>query len=237
MSVTTTAPWRQQIDYPESDGRPTAETDLHRQEMLDAIDSLTDFFRAEPEVYVAGNLLLYYEEGNPSASVAPDVFVVKGVPKGYRRTYKLWDEGQPPTIVLEITSRFTRLEDLGNKRALYALLGVREYFLFDPLAEYLVPPLHGYVLVSGEYRRLDPDVEDSLPSRALGLRLRMEYGRLRLINAATGERLLRPAEAREQARAEAEARRAAEQRLADSESELARLRSELARLRGEDPTG
>ncbi len=228
MSVITIAPLRQQIEYPESDGKPTAETDTHRQEMLDTIDTLTDFFRSDPNVYVAGNLLLYYEEGNLAASVAPDVFVVKGVPKGQRRTYKLWVEGQPPTVVLEITSRSTRLEDLGNKRALYALIGVGEYFLYDPLAEYLEPPLQGYLLAGSEYQRIDSDTDGSLFSRALGLGLRIEENRLRLINAATGERLLRPAEVREQARA-------AEQRLADAEAELARLQAELARLRGEHP--
>ncbi len=212
-----------------------AETDDHRQEMLDVIDTLADFFRADPEVYVAGNLLLYYEEGNPSASVAPDVFVVKGVLKRQRRTYKLWEEGRPPTVVLEITSRSTRLEDLGNKRALYAMLGVSEYFLYDPLAEYLEPPLQGFLLVNGEYERIGPDADGSLFSRVLGLKLQIENDRLRLINAATGERLLRPAEAREQARAETEARRAAEQRLADVDAELARLQAEVARLRGEDP--
>ena len=47
-------------------------------------------------------------------------------------------------MVFEITSRGTRLEDLGTKRALYAMLGVREYFLYDPLGEYLQPPLQGY---------------------------------------------------------------------------------------------
>jgi len=230
MSVVTAALPRQQIEYPESDGKPMAETDAHRQEMLDVIDTLTDFFRADSDVYVAANLLLYYEEGNPGASVAPDVFVVKGIPKGQRRTYKLWVEGQPPTVVLEITSRSTRLEDLGNKRALYALLGVREYFLYDPLAEYLEPPLQGFLLVKGEYERIDPDADGALFSRALGLKLRIEDNRLRLMNAATGERLLRPAEVREQARA-------AEQRLADVETELARVRAELARLRGEGPAG
>jgi len=78
-------------------------------------------------------MLLYHEEGNPAACVAPDVFVVQGVAKRERCTYRLWEEGQPPAVVFEITSRGTRLEDLGTKRALYAMLGVQEYFLYDPL--------------------------------------------------------------------------------------------------------
>lgn len=234
MTVVAVTPSPLRMEYPESNGKPMAETDVHRQEMIDAIETLADFFRADPEVYVAGNLLLYYEEGDPSASVAPDVFVVKGIPKAQRRTYKLWVEGRPPTVVLEITSRSTRLEDQGNKRALYALLGVCEYFLYDPLAEYLDPPLQGFSLAKGEYRPIEPAADGSLLSEALGLRLQIENGRLRLIEAATGKRLLKPAEVREQVRAEAEARRAAERRLADAEAELARLRAEVARLRGEE---
>ncbi|MGH2541761.1 MAG: Uma2 family endonuclease [Ardenticatenaceae bacterium] len=230
-----------QIEYPESDGKPMAETEAHRQEMTDLIEALAEFFRALPTVYVGGNMLLYYEEGNPRASVAPDVFVVKGVPKHQRRTYQLWREGQPPTVIWEITSRSTRLEDLGNKRVLYAILGVQEYYLFDPLEEYLTPSLQGFELINGEYEHIEPMADGSLLSQALGLSLRRENNRLRLIDAVTGEVLLRPAELAAAHRAEAVARRAADARAtAEAEArraaevELARLRAELAVLRGRD---
>src|SRR5919205_2502076 len=147
MAAVTPPHTTPQIVYPERDGKPMAETDTHRQVMMDTITTLADFFRDRPDVYVAGNLLLYYEEGNPAAAVAPDVFVVFGVAKGLRRTYKVWEEGHAPTVVIEFTSRATALEDQGNKRVLYAGLGVGEYFLCDPLAEYLVPPLQGFRLV------------------------------------------------------------------------------------------
>ena len=130
----------QPIHYPERDGKPMAETDVHIDVLIYLREALRDYFRNKPQVYVAGNMLLYYEEGNPSACVAPDVFVVQGVAKGERRTYKVWEEGQSQTVVFEITSRGSRLEDLGTKRALYAMLGVQEYFLYDPLGEYLRPP-------------------------------------------------------------------------------------------------
>jgi len=195
-----------------------AETDVHIDALLYLREALKDYFRDAPQVYVAGNMLLYYEEGNPAACVAPDVFVVQGVAKRERRTYKLWEEGQPPAVVFEITSRGSRLEDLGTKRVVYAMLGVREYFLYDPLGEYLRPPLQGYRLQEGEYQRLLPGGEGELVSQVLGVELRVEAGRLRVIDPATGERLLTPAEAQA-------ARRAAE-------AELERLRAELARLRG-----
>ena len=65
----------QTIVYPESDGKPMAETDVHRDLMVDSIQMLQHHFRDEP-VYVSGNLLIYYEEGNIRKSVSPDVFVV-----------------------------------------------------------------------------------------------------------------------------------------------------------------
>ena len=238
MDTITTAV--QPIHYPERDGKPMAETDVHIDVLIYLREALRDYFRNEPQVYVAGNMLLYYEEGNPAACVAPDVFVVQGVAKGERRTYKLWEEGQPPTVVFEITSRGSRLEDLGTKRALYAMLGVQEYFLYDPLGEYLRPPLQGYRLQQGEYERMLPRDQGQLVSQTLSLELRLQDGQLLVVNPATGERLLTPAEAHTARRTEAEARQAeatarqaAEARAALAESELERMRAELARLRGE----
>ena len=96
-----------------------------------------------PQWYVSGNLLIYYQEGNPRASVAPDVFVVLGANSADRCTYLLWEEPKAPDFVLEITSCSTRHEDQVIKRDLYRSLGVREYFLFDPTNDYLKPPLQG----------------------------------------------------------------------------------------------
>jgi hypothetical protein len=101
------------------------------------------------------------------------------------------------------------------------MLGVRKYFLYDPLGEYLWPPLQGYRLQEGECQRIPPESEGGLTSQFLGLELRVEEGRLRLVNLATGERLLTPAEALVARRMEAAARLAAE-------VELERLRAELA---------
>jgi Uma2 family endonuclease len=245
METITTAV--QPIHYPERDGKPMAETHVHIDVLIYLREALKDYFRNEPQMYVAGNMLFYYEEGNPAACVAPDVFVVQGVAKGERRTYKLWEEGQPPTVVFEITSRGSRLEDLGTKRALYAILGVREYFLYDALGEYLRPPLQGYRLQQGEYERMLPTDQGQLVSQALSLELQVQDGQLQVVDPATGERLLTPAEAHAARRTEAEARQAeavarqaetvarqaAEARAAMAESELEQLRAELARLRGE----
>ena len=95
-----------------------AETDAQGIRLMYAVTGLRDYFRQRPDVYVSGNLLIYYEEGNKDASVAPDVFVVIGVPNHPRPTYRVWEEGKVPDFVLEITSRHTRDEDEGPKRDL-----------------------------------------------------------------------------------------------------------------------
>ena len=135
------------IYYPESDGEPMAETDVHLQCMVDLRVALKDFFR-DVDVYVGCNMLLYYIEGDPSKSVAPDVFVARGVGKHQRRIYKLWEEGRPPEVVIEVSSRKTWRQDMFTKFQLYQRLGVKEYFIFDPEYDYLVEPLVGFRLLS-----------------------------------------------------------------------------------------
>jgi Uma2 family endonuclease len=209
------------VHYPESDGKPMGETDLHRDLMTDLIFALKWFLRST-RAYVAGNLFIYYEEGNPRAAVAPDVFVVLGVEQRRRRIFQTWREGgRAPDVVIEITSKKTRKDDRERKPTIYAALGVREYFIFDPHGEYLEPPLQGYRLVQGAY---EPIATYPLRSEVLNLELRQEDGMLRLYHPQTGERLPTSDE-------EAQARRAAEAaRLA---AEAARLAAEAARLAAE----
>ena len=131
-------------------------------------------------MYVSGNLLLYYEEGNPGASVAPDVFVVVGANRGDRSSYRLWQEPKGPDFVLEITSRRTHREDQGSKR---------EYWQYDPTSDYLQPALQGLMLDAGEYRRLPgtelADGTLALASEVLGLELRLTERGLRLHDPET----------------------------------------------------
>ena len=181
----------EEIEYPTSDGQPMAETTLHRKVMTDLIDGLELRFQAAPDVWVGGNLFLYYERGNPRAVVAPDVLLVKGVPKWDRPIYKLWEEGEPPSLVVEVTSDKTRDEDVSDKskKGKYQRLGVEEYFLFDPYGDYLDPRLQGYRLERGRYVAMSPEPEGGLFSRTTGLRLEPEGLKLRLVDPTTGERL------------------------------------------------
>ena len=227
------------IDYPSSDGKPLAENDAQLHAILYAVGALWLYYRERTDVYVSGDLLIYYEEGNPRVSVAPDAFVVFGVEDRMRMNYKVWDEGKGPDFVLEVASPNTWREDVARKPGVYAGLGVKEYFLFDPRGEYLTPRLQGYRLVDGVYERLSAvesiDRTLTLPSEVLGLELRAKAGgEMRFRDPATDEDLLSHGEAHaarvEEAVArqeEAAARQAAELR---AEREAAARRSAEARV-------
>src|SRR5438105_4381587 len=162
--ATVTPKTKAEIRYPTSDGRPMAETDLHRDIMVDTIQSLDYFFAPKPMVYVSGNLLLYYVQGNKRKHVSPDVFVVFGVAKKKRDYYLTWEEGKNPSVVIEITSSPTQREDIKKKFELYRdVLEVKEYFLFDPRSDYLKPRLTGYRLSKGDYVPI-PLVQGRMPS-------------------------------------------------------------------------
>ncbi len=168
-----------------------------------------------------------YVEGNPRMCVAPDLFLVKGVERRTRPIYKLWEEERASSLVIEVTLKSTRVEDIRTKKGLYQRLGVEEYLLFDPLGEYLRPRLQGYRLIQGRYEPLLQEGDGALFSSTTGLRLMPEGNRLRLRDAVSGEPLLWADE-------EAEARQAAEERAEAAEERLRALEAEVARLRGGD---
>ena len=202
------------VDYPPSDGRPVAESDHQFIPLTYAASRLRQHFRHRDDVYVAGNLLIYYEEGS-LARVAPDVFVVLGAPRRKRSSYLLWKEPKAPDFVLEITSRGTRGEDQGPKRDLYRRLGVTEYWQYDPTGDYLEPALQGLALVAGEYVRLGQrELADGtlvLTSAVLELELRLSERGLRFHDPVTGHDLPDLAETDAAWRREQEARQQAEQ--------------------------
>jgi Uma2 family endonuclease len=237
---------------PESDGKPMAETDKHRKQMIALLDALEEYYRPDPGIYVTGNILVHFrDEAGEWMFLAPDIFVVKGVEKKDRRSYVLEDEGKAPDLIIELVSPSSKVEDFGNKRVIYAGWGVKEYFLFDPTGELYSGPLRGFRLEGNEYV---PMMGARLHSEVLGLDLVVERGRLRLYDPKTGKYLLTHEEseaarraAEEKAAQEEAARRAAEEKAASAEAkaeqeyaarqaaeaELARLREELAKLRGQ----
>ena len=230
------------VDYPSSDGKPLAENDTQLHAILYAVGALRVRYGDRADVYVSGDLLVYYEEGNRNVSVAPDVFVAFGVEDRLRMSYKVWEEGKGPDFVLEVASPNTWREDVERKPDIYASLGVREYFLFDPTGEHLSPRLQGYRLVDGAYERLTAvesiDRTLTLHSEVLGLELRARGEEVRFHDPATGETLLSYAEEHAARREEAAARRAAELRAGreavarrTAEARVAELEARLSEYR------
>ena len=208
------------IIYPESDGKHIAETEYHRDIMIDFIQMLKHHFRDVNDAYVSGNLMMYYEEGNIRKSVSPDIFVVFGVSKKRRRTYRTREEGHTPDFVLEVSSKSTYRQDLTHKKELYAsILGVREYYIYDPYHE-VDPYFLGYHLVDGTYQEI-AFVDERLPSLVLGLELGERDGVFGLYDPRRSV-WLQPLE--EQVKQHTEARQRAEAELAETLAALERLR-------------
>ena len=210
--------------YPETDGKPMAVSDKHRRILTRIIQTLENHFKQRPEVYVSGDILMYYVEGQPQKVVAPDALVTFGMGQKPRLTYKVWEEGKVPDFAMEMSSKTTYRNDLGEKMKLYALLGIRDYVLYDADGLYLPTPLMGFTLVDGEYVAMSPNADGGIYSDALGLEFRLRDIHLGIYDPVSETWLQTPAEAAE-ARAEN-----AEARAENAEAEVAQLREQLTRL-------
>ena len=206
----------EEVEYPASDGKPMGETGFHIKLIVYVISLLETYFRRRSDVYVGGDMFVYYEEGDPRRCFAPDVFVAFGVSNKERRSWFTWKEKKVPDVMFEFTSKETREEDLWTKRGLYQWLGVKEYFLFDPLDEYLEPRLQGFRLIDSEYHAI-PETNNGIQSESLGLTLSADDNMLALIETATGKRLLQLHELQEAYQS--------------AEKEIEKLRDELERLK------
>ena len=186
MATTALVPNVKPIYYPESDGEPIAETGIHVHAIMCFYGWLYAFFHKTPDIWVAANMFLYYKKGDPKLRKAPDVMVVKGVENRFRRVFKIWEEKAVPAVIFEFTSKGTIDEDTVVKSSLYASLGIKEYFLFDPEADYLDQQFIGYRLHEGEYAKIEADQDGVIHSQELDLRLKPVGKLLRVFNPLTG---------------------------------------------------
>ena len=243
------APTDTTIFYPEEDGKPMAVSDLHRWILMRTLQVLEAYFADRPEVYVSGDILMYYVEGDPRKSVSPDVLVAFGLGKKFRGNYKVWEEGKVPDFVMEFSSKTTYQNDLGHKMELYTSLGIQDYFLCDIEGLYLPSPLMGFTLVDGLYVPISENVDGGLHSSALNLDFHVDdldadlytsalnsgfpadVAGLGIYDPVGGAWLQTPAEsALALAELEAIARQQEAARADAAEAEAARLRAELERL-------
>jgi Uma2 family endonuclease len=219
-----------EIHYPDSDGQPMGESGIHVNATLTLFGTLKLYYRRRTDLYFTADMFFYYEQGNPRAVKAPDLMVIKGVEsREERRSYKLWVEKRVPAVIFEITSEETRRDDTVIKRDLYARLGVAEYFLFDPLGEYLDPQLQGYRLEDGRYQPIVPDADGKLDCLELGLKFQADEEWVRLIDAATDRRIPHFTELGDLTEQQAEALEGLREDLFKGRKELDRERKKAAR--------
>lgn len=154
-----------EIFYPESDGKPMADSMTQAQWMVLIMDNLTNWFRDDPQVLVAVDLLWYPVEGNAKITLAPDVMIVFGRPKYPRPSYKQWEErGIGPQVVFEILSDSNKMGEMIAKSEFYQRYGVEEFYLYDPETGGLE-----VILYTSEGMRFFP-IEDEWVSPRLGIR-------------------------------------------------------------------
>ncbi len=221
--------------YPESDGKPMAETERHFREILKNFALIENHFAHVPDVYVLGNMMMYYEEGNPRKSISPDIFVAFGIGRKERRIYKIWEEGKPPDFVLEFASKKTYHKDLTDKMRLYADIGIQEYFLYDVDGPYLPTPLMGFRLVDGDYVEIPTNANGGILAATLGLEFHLlddgfgiyDPDRQQWLKSAAEAAKERAEDAEERADREADARYRAEAEAAQLREELERLKARL----------
>jgi len=224
MSATTSQSQQEQTLYPDSDGQPMADNTLQFKWIVLVKEGLEDVFRDDPNVFVAGDLLWYAQEGDPTIRVAPDAMVVFGRPKGHRGSYKQWEEdGIAPQVVFEILSPGNRASEMMRKFEFYEERGVEEYYIYDPDDG----ELQGWRRQGERLLRI-PEMKGWI-SPLLGIRFDPGEGPDDLkIYGPDGARFLTPQERADEARAERQRAEEAEKR---AETERQRAERLAARLR------
>jgi Uma2 family endonuclease len=133
MTTATDLTARPVIEYPESDGLPMSDNTLQFRWISTIMWGLDIAFSHNRHVFVAGNLLWYPVQGEPTIRIGPDVLVALGRPRGERGSYKQWEEGNvAPQVIIEVLSPGNRPAAMNEKFAFYERFGVEEYYVYDP---------------------------------------------------------------------------------------------------------
>jgi Uma2 family endonuclease len=177
------------VFYPETDETIMPEGIQHFLLSVRLVSTLLTFFTKREDVKIFGNCMLYYEEGNPQKVVSPDLMVCFGLQKSPTRVYKLWEEKIVPSVVIELASETTWLNDVSTKLALYQKLGVKEYYIYDIEHANLPESLLAYRLVDDELKQIEVENKRVL-SESLGLELVDTGETLRFFNRQTNEFLM-----------------------------------------------
>jgi Uma2 family endonuclease len=223
------------IAYPESDGKPMADNTKQFNWIITIAGGLDAYFRENPDVFIAGDLLWYPVQGNPKIRVAPDAMVVFGRPKGERGSYIQFVENNiPPQVVFEVLSPGNTQREMDDKFGFYQRYGVEEYYIYDPFK----------VTLEGWQRQGDhlEQIEQMNGWISPRLGIRFDFDNDLKLFGSNGEEFFSFTETVRQKEQERQLRLEAEQRLtqerdqreqAEREAEQARQQAEKERQRAE----
>jgi Uma2 family endonuclease len=236
MSSTVIPPRKQVAHYPDSDGQPMSDNTLQFTWIGILKWGLEAYYLKDPNIFIAGDHLIYPVEGDPKTRQAPDVYVAFGRPKHDRGSYKVWEEaGLFPQVVFEVWSPNNRFDQMQDKYAFYEKFGVEEYYIVYP--EF---PAHveGWKRDGAKLSRIS-EINEWVSPRT-GIRFSLKEGYLSVFGP-DGREMKSPAEIAadrdaEYGRAEQERHRAEqiENRARTAEERAAQLAARLREL-GVDP--
>ena len=162
--------------YPYEDEQPMPASEYHGVQINTFYEQLARYFEINELIHVGLDTFIYYREGEPDKSVAPDVYIVFGVDRmTLRKSFYTWKEGAVPAVVFEFLSDSTANQDRHEKVCLYLIdMGVEEYFIHQPA---MTEPseFRGWRRdPSGAIVEMAPDEQGGLFSESLNLWLRWE---------------------------------------------------------------
>ncbi|WP_437283233.1 Uma2 family endonuclease [Sorangium sp. So ce375] len=222
-----------------------SQSERHRKQMDLLIEALDLLWKERDDVYVGGNMAVYFSElqAKKNDFRGPDVFVVLDTVRRERKSWVVWQEdGRTPDMVIELLSESTEKVDRADKMRIYAkLLRVPEYYLFDPFTGVL--EAYALDITTMTYTSVAPGAGGDVVSPRLQLRLGVRRGRYHGLEAdwlrwldpeghlvPTGEEQARAAE--EQARAADERARAAQDEATLLAARLAEYEQRFGKLPG-----
>ncbi len=209
--------------YPDSDGQPMADNTLQFTWIVRIKENLESLFAHRPDVFVAGDLLWYPVQGRPDLRRAPDAMVVFGRPKGYRGSYKQWEEdGIAPQVVFEVLSPSNSADEMRKKLTFYDQHGVAEYYEYNP-----APVRLRAWQRNGDHLTPIPAAHlDGWVSPRLGIRFDLSSGELALFKP-DGSPFLDLTEAEELLSEAEQQRRQAEELLSEATQQLDKTEAQL----------
>jgi Uma2 family endonuclease len=194
-------------DYHKVEGEELGQSRFHFA-ALKYLIAVLEWLFAGQKLTVLSEVNFYQTDQPKELPKCPDLAVVDGSPEEVLSveetpSYYVGEDGPPPRVAFELASKETWKIDLEDKPALYAALGIKEYFAFDPNVKTVWTRswreqnrLIGWRLDenTGEYVRLPKDETGRMWSEELQSWLVVEGPLLRLYSA-DGERRLTQGEA------------------------------------------